>query len=292
MKGAGMFGTGFRGALIALALMLSLPAGALAQGPGQGPGGPILVVTGDSFGSYYAEILKAEGLNEFAVAGRSALNAQTLAGYQRRRARRRRGQRPAGVRAQRLGTGRREPDRDAARLEPGAAAGARTGHRRPRERLHRRREQRGSGSRDNRRHDAVPRHGRPAAAERRDRRGDALLGRDHRDDLGGGHAAQRRLRGRPGSRVRLRPRELGRLDAPGQPRLGRRRARRLLAGPLERPVLRRRHDADWVEPRQGAHPAGRRAAAPAGEPDHADEHRPAAAPALLVLPARREGRRS
>ena len=81
MKGAGMFGTGFRGALIALALMLSLPAGAFAQGPGQGPGGPILVVTGDSFGSYYAEILEAEGLNEFAVAGRSALNAQTLAGY-------------------------------------------------------------------------------------------------------------------------------------------------------------------------------------------------------------------
>ena len=43
-------------------------------------------------------------------------------------------------------------------------------------------------------------------------------------------------------------------------------------------------------PQQGRDPAGRRAAAPAGEPHHADEPRPHAAAALLVPAARREGR--
>ena len=58
---------------------------ARAQSPGEGPGGPILVVANDGenrFGRYYAELLRAEGLNEFAVEGVGALNAQTLAGYQ------------------------------------------------------------------------------------------------------------------------------------------------------------------------------------------------------------------
>ncbi|HEX5475236.1 MAG TPA: DUF4082 domain-containing protein [Vicinamibacterales bacterium] len=49
----------------------------------QGPGGPILVVAGSSnpFGKYYAEILRAEGLNEFAVADLSTVTAQTLSSY-------------------------------------------------------------------------------------------------------------------------------------------------------------------------------------------------------------------
>jgi hypothetical protein len=52
-----------------------------AQSPSGGPGGPVLVVTdpGDRFGRYYAEILRAEGLNEFAVADVGSLTAQTLA---------------------------------------------------------------------------------------------------------------------------------------------------------------------------------------------------------------------
>jgi hypothetical protein len=46
------------------------------------PGGPILVVTGgDRYGDYYAEILRAEGLNEFARADVSQLSADTLASY-------------------------------------------------------------------------------------------------------------------------------------------------------------------------------------------------------------------
>ncbi len=50
-----------------------------AQAP---PGGPVLVVSDGGFGDYYPEILRAEGLNEFAVAGTGALTASTLSGYQ------------------------------------------------------------------------------------------------------------------------------------------------------------------------------------------------------------------
>ena len=43
-----------------------------------------VVVTdpGDPFGTYYAEILRAEGLNEFAVTDTGNLDAATLADYQ------------------------------------------------------------------------------------------------------------------------------------------------------------------------------------------------------------------
>ncbi len=51
--------------------------------PNQGPGGPILVVTSptSTFGKYYAEILRTEGLNEFAVADMSNVSAAVLASY-------------------------------------------------------------------------------------------------------------------------------------------------------------------------------------------------------------------
>ena len=55
---------------------------ARAQAPGSGPGGPVLVVAGGGFGSYYAEILRAEGLNAFSVIGSSGLDAAALAPYQ------------------------------------------------------------------------------------------------------------------------------------------------------------------------------------------------------------------
>ena len=54
-----------------------------AQSPGDGPGGPIQVITapGDPFGRYYAEILRAEGLNEFDVTP-GPVSAATLANHQ------------------------------------------------------------------------------------------------------------------------------------------------------------------------------------------------------------------
>ncbi|MGJ0483987.1 MAG: N,N-dimethylformamidase beta subunit family domain-containing protein [Methylomicrobium sp.] len=62
------------------------PANAAIQSP---PGGPVLIIrsgrTGTlaapNFEDYYTEILRAEGLNEFAVADISSVTAQTLSGY-------------------------------------------------------------------------------------------------------------------------------------------------------------------------------------------------------------------
>src|SRR6266545_6782730 len=51
--------------------------------PDQGPGGPILVVgsTSNPFGRYSAEIMRAEGLNEFATTDIGAVNATMLNSY-------------------------------------------------------------------------------------------------------------------------------------------------------------------------------------------------------------------
>jgi hypothetical protein len=70
--------------LIVAASALWATGGSAQSGPGQGSGGPILVVTdtGDPFGSYEAEILRAEGLNEFAVTDKANMNATTLGAYQ------------------------------------------------------------------------------------------------------------------------------------------------------------------------------------------------------------------
>jgi hypothetical protein len=71
-------------ALLIAVLALAWASAARAQSPAQGPGGPILVVTdpGDPVGTYYAEILRAEGLNEFAVKSTAELSPATLASYQ------------------------------------------------------------------------------------------------------------------------------------------------------------------------------------------------------------------
>ena len=49
--------------------------------PGEGPGGPILIVSsaGQPYSKYYSEILRAEGLNDFAVTDISALTPSMLA---------------------------------------------------------------------------------------------------------------------------------------------------------------------------------------------------------------------
>lgn len=51
--------------------------------PDEGPGGPILVIASPSnpFSRYYAEILRAEGLNEFTVRNIGAVDATALSGY-------------------------------------------------------------------------------------------------------------------------------------------------------------------------------------------------------------------
>ncbi|HSI59540.1 MAG TPA: Ig-like domain-containing protein [Ideonella sp.] len=66
----------------ALLLWLGAPRAALAD-PAQGPGGPILVVTSQTapYRQYYAEILRNEGLNAFAVQDVAALSPALLAGY-------------------------------------------------------------------------------------------------------------------------------------------------------------------------------------------------------------------
>ena len=52
-------------------------------GPDEGPGGPILVIAKSTnpFSRYYAEILRTEGLNEFAVKDVANVTAQTLSSY-------------------------------------------------------------------------------------------------------------------------------------------------------------------------------------------------------------------
>lgn len=70
-------------AMVALLVFGGLAPRAAAAALNQGPGGPILVVTSptSTFGSYYAEILRNEGLNEFAVADISTVDATVLAAY-------------------------------------------------------------------------------------------------------------------------------------------------------------------------------------------------------------------
>ena len=76
------------GRTIRRATAVALAAGALwaptAAAQATGPGGPVLVVTDTSerFGDYYAEILRAEGLNEFAVANVGSLSPALLSSYQ------------------------------------------------------------------------------------------------------------------------------------------------------------------------------------------------------------------
>jgi hypothetical protein len=68
---------------LAVALVLGLAGRTTAAPPDSAPGGPIVVITSASnpFSQYYAEILRAEGLNEFALADISTVNPSMLANY-------------------------------------------------------------------------------------------------------------------------------------------------------------------------------------------------------------------
>jgi WD40 repeat protein len=80
-------GTAYTGIVAAVGRLLDwmIPAANAASlpDPAQGPGGPILVITSPSatYGTYYAEILRNEGLNEFAVADISTVTPTVLNGY-------------------------------------------------------------------------------------------------------------------------------------------------------------------------------------------------------------------
>src|SRR5688572_19723425 len=68
---------------VALILQSLIAAPATAADPNTGPGGPILVVTsnGSTFSKFYAEILRAEGLNAFAVMDVGSVGSSTLNNY-------------------------------------------------------------------------------------------------------------------------------------------------------------------------------------------------------------------
>jgi hypothetical protein len=68
---------------VTIATAVAATHAARAAAPGDGPGGPVLIVTdpGDPYGRYYGEILRAEGLNAFAITTLGALTPQALAAH-------------------------------------------------------------------------------------------------------------------------------------------------------------------------------------------------------------------
>ena len=285
-------------ALLTLLLTLAALAGtagtAAAFPPGQGPGGPILVVSdpADPFGRYYAEILTAEGLNAFDVRDVAQVSAATLSGYSVvilaptavsptlasslsawvQGGGNLIAMRPDASLAGLLGLGSDTGDLDNRYIRVNTSSAPGVGIT-------------GETIQFHDRADLWTLAGATPVADLYST-ATAATAQSRRD------AAQRRHGRRPGRGVHLRPGPLDRPDAPGQPGLGGRRAglraRRL--DEVERLVLWReagRRAAGLGESQQGRHPAGGRAAATAGEPRHADECRPHADAALLVLPARR-----
>ncbi len=244
-----------------------------------------------SSAQYYAEILRAEGLNEFAVADVGSLSAQTLSALSGRRAggdRRSAAPRPASSTP---GSRRRQPRRDAARRRPGRPARARLGHRRPRQRLSAGR----AGPRHHRRDDAVPRQGRPLD-DSREPTAVATLHSERRPPatanpavtlrtVGAGQAAaftydlaRSVVYTRQGNPAWAGDERDGELDALI-------RSDDLFFGASPGP------QPDWVDLDKVAIPQADEQQRLLANLDHRDERGPHAAAALLVPPARREGGR-
>ena len=164
-----------------LALGVRVATAAAGDKRRQAPGGPVLVVTdpADPFGQYYAEILRAEGLNEFGP-NVGPLNAQTLAGLPGRRARADDSPPPQAPTLTTWVSGggnliAMRPDAELAGL---LGLGATSGDSRQRATCRRHRPAPGAASRARRcSSTAPPTAGRAQARRRRD----ALLGREHRD---------------------------------------------------------------------------------------------------------------
>ena len=190
--------------------------------PDEGAGGPILVIgkASNPFTRYYAEILRAEGLTQFTVKDISTVTATTLAGYD-----------VAilgdmsltSAQASMLSTWvtgggdlvAMRPDKQLAGLLGLTDAGTTLVERLPQGRHIGR-----SGPRHRRPDHAVPRRRRPLRPQRGDERRRPLLDRDGRHHRARRDDAQRRQPGRPRRGVHVRPRQVDRLHAPGQPGVG------------------------------------------------------------------------
>ena len=110
----------FARSLLILVAAVFAPLGAAHADPNQGPGGPILVITNgnQNFGKFYAEILRTEGFNEFAVADIGSVTSTTLNSYDVVILAKVAGDQHAGLDVHHLGDRGRQPDRDGS----GAAA--------------------------------------------------------------------------------------------------------------------------------------------------------------------------
>ena len=251
------------------------------------PGGPILVVTpatSDEFRNYVPEIMRGEGLNDFATASVSSLSPALLSSYD-------------VVVLSRTALS----DAQAAMLSDWVNAGGNLIAMRPDTRLA---GLLGISPLGNTADDAnlsvdtsrAPGAGITTAllqyhgpADRYGLAGATSVATLELRHAGGDPAHGRR---RSRRRLHLRPLALGRRDPAGQPRVGRAgaRPRRGRTRPRRRHVLRQRRQRPAVaRPLPGGGPLSRRAAAPAGQPHHRDVED--ADPALLVPPRRLQGRR-
>ena len=193
----------------------------------QPPATPILVLTpsGNTFGSYLPEILRAEGLNAFTVADASLLSSSLLANYDL-----------VLLGETNLTAGQvttltnwvtgggdliaMRPDKQLAGLLGLTDAGWTLSNSYLQSRPT------GPGAGIVEPDDPVPRDGGPLHPGRRHERGHALLEREQRHSEPGRDAPLRRSERRPGGGLHVRPRPFGRAHPPGQPGLGRAGSRR------------------------------------------------------------------
>ncbi len=262
--------------------------------PDEGPGGPILVIAHPSnrFGRYFAEILRAEGMNAFDVADLPEVNGALLDAHDVVIL----GETPLDASQAamfaRLGASGRQSDRDAPRCGSRAAPRDHARGRNAVECVPRDRHRDGARHRARRDVDPVPRCERSLHHERSDGSRDALVRCIHSDRAPGGDARRSRRERRPSRRVHVRSRALRRVHAPRKSAVGGAGAGRNRAASLRRSLLRcggRRSAAGLDRSGQGRHSPSRRAAAASRPTRAGDERGPRAAPSLLVLPARREG---
>ena len=274
------------------------PAAAEAQlsDPNQGPGGPILVITtaSSAVGTYYAEILRAEGLNAFTDRRHLDGDAAALAGYDVMLL----AARSALVRQVTTLSDWVTGGGNLVAMRPDPSLRASSGCRPPVPRCPTHTFKVDTSTRPGNGivGETIQYHG---IADRYSLSGAPAschpvlecLERDHqpgRDPAG---------RGRPGGSgsLVLHSTSPARSSTPGRAtRVGRQERDGFEPHPLRRPLLRRqRHDPQngLGRPDQGRDPAGRRAAAAAGQPHPGDERSTEAAAAPILVPAaRRKGR--